>query len=98
MVSDETDWSSGASGIAFDADIAIRLRPTAKAEAVSIFMDFSFPSQGSPPGGGFEFTNYPAVGQRRAALPVTPDAGSGGDANPMTLRIERDGESFAESR
>jgi hypothetical protein len=98
MVSDETDWSSGASGIAFDADIAIRLRPTAKAEAVSIFMDFSFPSQGSPPGGGFEFTNYPAVGQRRAALPVTPDASSSGDANPIALHIERDEESFAESR
>ena len=96
MVSDETDWSSGASGIAWDADIAIRLRPTANAEAVSSFMDFSF--RHSPRGGGFEFTNYPAVGQRRAALPVTPDASSGGDANPMTSHIERDGESFAESR
>jgi hypothetical protein len=43
MVSDETDWSSGASGIAWDADIAIRLRPMANAKAVSSFMDFSFP-------------------------------------------------------
>jgi hypothetical protein len=83
-VSEETDWSSGASGIAWDADIAIRLRPTANAEAVSSFMDFSFPSRDSPHGGGFEFTNYPAVEQRRAALPVTPDASSSGDANPMT--------------
>jgi hypothetical protein len=43
MVSDDMARSSGASGIAWDADIAIRLRPMAKPKAVSIFMDFSFP-------------------------------------------------------
>jgi hypothetical protein len=31
-------------------------------------------------------------------LTITPAANSGDDANPMTSRIERDGESFAESK
>jgi hypothetical protein len=48
MVSVDTDWPSGARGIAWDADIAIRLRPMAKAEAVSILTDFSFPVVISP--------------------------------------------------
>jgi hypothetical protein len=81
MVSDDMVWSSGASGIAWDADIAIRLRPMANAEAVSIFMDFSLSSRGPPLSGGLKFTNYPAAGQCRAALPVTPDASGSGDAN-----------------
>jgi hypothetical protein len=84
MVSDEMVWSSGASGIAWDADIAIRLRPMANAKAVSSFMDFFLSFRGSLLRGGFEFTNDPAVGQQRTALPVTPDASSDGDANPMT--------------
>jgi hypothetical protein len=42
MVSVDTDWPSGARGIAWDADIAIRLTPTANAEAVSSFMEFPF--------------------------------------------------------
>jgi hypothetical protein len=43
MVSLESDWSSGASGMALDADIAIRLRPSANAKTPRIFMGFSFP-------------------------------------------------------
>jgi hypothetical protein len=45
MVSVDTDGSSGATGIAWDADIAIRPRPLANTKTPSIFMDFSFPLQ-----------------------------------------------------
>jgi hypothetical protein len=38
MVSLETPWSSGASGIATDAETAARLRQIANADAKSIFM------------------------------------------------------------
>jgi hypothetical protein len=43
MVSADTDWSSGAKGIACDAAIAARLRPIANADAARIFMKGSFP-------------------------------------------------------
>jgi hypothetical protein len=43
MVSPDTAWSSGASGIAFDAETAARLRQMANADATSIFMGSSFP-------------------------------------------------------
>jgi hypothetical protein len=43
MVSADTDWSSGAKGIACDAEIAARLRPIANADAARIFMKGSFP-------------------------------------------------------
>jgi hypothetical protein len=43
MVSADTDWSSGAKGIACDAEIAARLRPRANADAARIFMKGSFP-------------------------------------------------------
>lgn len=55
MVSDDTAGSSGATGIACDADIAIRLKPMANAEAVSNFMDFSFPVVSSISNHRFEF-------------------------------------------
>jgi hypothetical protein len=42
MVSADTAWSSGATGIAGDAETAARLRPMAKADAASIFMGFPF--------------------------------------------------------
>jgi hypothetical protein len=41
MVSVDADWSSGATGMACDADIAATLRQIANADATSIFMDFS---------------------------------------------------------
>ncbi len=40
MVSLDTPWSSGASGIAFDAETAARLRQMANADATRIFMGF----------------------------------------------------------
>jgi hypothetical protein len=40
MMSRETDWPAGATGIAC-ADTAIRPRPTANTDAASIFMGFS---------------------------------------------------------
>jgi hypothetical protein len=43
MVSPAAAWSSGASGIAFDAETAARLRQMANADATSIFMGSSFP-------------------------------------------------------
>jgi hypothetical protein len=43
MVSPAPAWSSGASGIAFDAETAARLRQMANADATSIFMGSSFP-------------------------------------------------------
>jgi hypothetical protein len=42
MVSADTDWSSGATGMAFDAEIAARLRPMANADAARIFTGFPF--------------------------------------------------------
>jgi hypothetical protein len=42
MVSLDTDRSSGATGMACDADIAIRPRPMANADAARIFMDDPF--------------------------------------------------------
>jgi hypothetical protein len=39
MVSVETAWSSGATGIACDVDIAIKPRPMANADAARIFID-----------------------------------------------------------
>jgi hypothetical protein len=42
MVSVATDWSSGASGIACEAEIAAKLRPIANADAARIFMDVPF--------------------------------------------------------
>jgi hypothetical protein len=42
MVSADTDWSSGATGMAFDAETAARLRPMANADAARIFMGFPF--------------------------------------------------------
>jgi hypothetical protein len=39
MVSADTDWSSGASGIACEAEIAAKPRPIANADAARIFMD-----------------------------------------------------------
>jgi hypothetical protein len=42
MVSDDTDWSSGASGIACEAEVAAKLRPIANADAARIFMDVPF--------------------------------------------------------
>jgi hypothetical protein len=43
MVSVDIAWSSGASGMACDAETAARLRQIANAEATSIFTGFSFP-------------------------------------------------------
>jgi hypothetical protein len=43
MVSPDTAWPSGASGIAVDAETAARLRQMANADATSIFMGSSFP-------------------------------------------------------
>jgi hypothetical protein len=40
MVSDDAAWSSGATGIARDAEIAARLRETANVVAASIFIVF----------------------------------------------------------
>jgi hypothetical protein len=42
MTSADAAWSSGASGIAFDADTAARPRQIANADATSIFMGASF--------------------------------------------------------
>jgi hypothetical protein len=42
MVSADTVWSSGATGIARDTDIAARPRPMANADAAKIFMDVPF--------------------------------------------------------
>jgi hypothetical protein len=56
MVSADTARSSGASGIARDAETAARLRQMANADAKSIFMGlFSFLSV-SPHRGGFALT------------------------------------------
>jgi hypothetical protein len=42
MVAPAAAWSSGARGIAFEADTAARLRQTANADATSIFIGLSF--------------------------------------------------------
>jgi hypothetical protein len=42
MVSDDADWSSGATGMACDADIAAKPRPMANAEIAKIFIANSF--------------------------------------------------------
>ena len=84
MVSLDTAWSSGATGIARDEEIAARLRQIAKADAASIFMGFSFP---------LKFTAGAAVSdlRRKCGNPVTAltsnvgassGGASGGDANP----------------
>jgi hypothetical protein len=84
MVSVDTAWSSGATGIARDEEIAARLRQIANADAASIFMGFSFP---------LKFTAGAAVSdfRKKCGNPVTAltnngDASSGGasggDANP----------------
>jgi hypothetical protein len=45
MVSVDAAWSSGATGIARDEEIAARLRQIANTDAASIFMGFPFLSQ-----------------------------------------------------
>jgi hypothetical protein len=45
MTSLDTAWSSGANGIAFDAEIAARLRQIANADATSIFIGAFLSSQ-----------------------------------------------------
>ena len=45
MVSPDAAWSSGASGIACDEDIAARLRQTANMDATSIFTGIYLSSQ-----------------------------------------------------
>jgi hypothetical protein len=53
MVSDDAAWSSGATGIARDAETAARLRQIANADAPSIFIGFVLSSLHSPRRGGF---------------------------------------------
>jgi hypothetical protein len=75
MVSDDTDWSSGASGIALDAEIAARLRPIANAEAASSFTNLSFPV-----GVRDEIVIFESC--HRDAAGFTSDDGANGDASP----------------
>jgi hypothetical protein len=87
-------WSSGATGIARDAETAARLRPMAKADATSSFMDFfSFLSVSPPRGGCSDANNSPAAailtsnGGASGASAGANDgdaspSGGDGDANP----------------
>ena len=65
MVSVDIAWSSGASGMACDAETAARLRQIANAEATSSFTGFSLPFN-LPQGGGFA-----TYAKSFGALPVT---------------------------
>ena len=56
MVSLDTAWSSGATGIARDEEIAARLRQIANIDAASIFTAFILSSQICRRCGGFGLT------------------------------------------
>jgi hypothetical protein len=71
MTSAEAARSSGASGIAFDADIAATPRQTANADATSIFMGFFLSLKFAATRRIFDYARIVAVWQRIAALPVT---------------------------
>jgi hypothetical protein len=53
MVSNDAAWSSGATGIARDAEIAARLRQIANADAASTFIGFVLSSLHMPRCGCF---------------------------------------------
>jgi hypothetical protein len=88
MVSLDTDWSSGASGIACEAEIAAKLRPIANADAARIFMDVPFCWQAVE----LRELNYANIvasdglttGGGASADAIPNDAGASGDdgANP----------------
>jgi hypothetical protein len=56
MVSAEAAWSSGATGMARDAETAARLRQIANADAANIFIGFFLSSLHSPRCGSFTLT------------------------------------------
>ena len=84
MVSVDTAWSSGATGIARDAETAARLRPMAKADTASNFMGFSFPLNVPRRGGyGLTQTMWQSGNADSTSNGGANDAdASGGDASP----------------